>query len=428
MTYWYLYSTFGGARTIPFPSFQKFKPFLSMQDLLHSSIIVLLNMMNGSLNDEATSEAQGEEIPKSPKIPPQQMMRKSPIIVMTEPQLSPLNLVIDSPLNIGSLISSNSLISPTGTVRTADTCPLDLEFNHDMIHDEEEQISVSHRDTLDLPARRRTIRTAQRFQHWKDHSHAVGLAPVSWIDEKEEEEELNTTTAVTSDGTEEETSFCCTRNPSLMFCRHFQRIGNMVILRERNDWIQVPTRDDNSMVLPQDTTEASINTTGSSSIHSARGTETRFTIVLGPYWATLFGFTLPCITILSTLTGAVFIPTNLGSDLPSGCWIIAAWATATIGLYLSLLYTSMVDPGILPRYKERPSKSWRWNDQAQSYIPPDAVYEPDCKVVIEGYHHTCIYTGTAIGKNNLWSFFVFMFLAFTCLFMNVVLLIVYTRI
>jgi hypothetical protein len=46
-------------------------------------------------------------------------------------------------------------------------------------------------------------------------------------------------------------------------------------------------------------------------------------------------------------------------------------------------------------------------------------------VVIEGYHHTCIYTGTAIGKNNSRSFLMFMILGFTCLFMDSVLLVVF---
>jgi len=378
-----------------------------------------------SHNEEKMPDFRGDE---KNKILAQQTTRKriktesplSPALNLVKRKHHPLFLSLESPTPDGDiLLNSSALNSPTDTVQTADTCPLDLEASDDdiMIHDDDE-ISVSHGDTQDPLAVMRATRTARRFRHWKAHSHAVGLAPLSWMDEKEELMTARSTT-VASD-TEDETSL----DLSLMFCGHFQRVGNMVILKERNDWIQLPTRDDNAMILPQDI-EASLSTTGSTNIHSARRTETRFTIVLGPYWATLFGFTLPFITALSTLTGAVFIPPNLKSDLPSGCWIISIWSVATIGLYLSLLYTSMVDPGILPRHNERPSKSWRWNDQAQSYIPPDAVYEPDCKVVIEGYHHTCIYTGTAIGKNNSRSFLMFMILGFTCLFMDSVLLVVF---
>ena len=428
--------------------------------------------------------------------------------------------------------------SPTDTVQTGDTCPLDLslgmeeeeedEYNHGhghghgvhghgvhVIHnlDEEEQnLGACGTPALDcspVRRRRRAILTTGRFQHWKDHSHAVGLAPVSWLEERQEEYELMvmrarsrsrartnastrtdnasartdnanaTATATATNDTAQDaqdTSYSSCYNwkeimqfygshPSLFFCTRFQRVGNMVILMECKDWMQLSTRDDYAVpidpLLEEGNTSTNANANGntieaastspSSPSRRFTTTETRYTMVLGPYWSTLFCFTLPLITTLSTITAtnAIFIPANLKSSEPSGCWIIATWTTSTLLLYLSLLYTSLVDPGILPRYKERPrslplplpsnsesnstsmsnstnsisnSGNWRWNDQAQSYIPPDAVYEPDCKVVIEGYHHTCVYTGTAIGKNNIWSFWVFVVLGFACLFMDVVLL------
>lgn len=357
------------------------------------------------------------------------------------------------------------LPSPTDTVQTSDTCPLDLslELEEDLhvhiIHNLDEEEHNLGGNPLDSPARRSAILTARRFQHWKDHSHAVGLAPVSWLEEWQEEYELMTTqtrTVAAAAATDNDTNQDAQEpshsnwkevmqlygsNPSLLIFTRFQRVGNMVILMERKDWMQLSTRDDCAVPIGlseegndnfnsngnENTTEA---TSTSCPCPSRRftTTETRYTMVLGPYWSTLFCFTLPLITTLSiiTATNAIFIPANLNSSEPSGCWIIAIWTTLTLLLYLSLLYTSLVDPGILPRCEERPIKSysgnWRWNDQAQSYIPPDAVYEPDCKVVIEGYHHTCVYTGTAIGKNNTWSFGAFVVLGFACLFMDVVLL------
>ena len=435
-------------------------------------------MSNGTPpNEEEVSEANMVEAPNSssPNSSPPRTPRKNrkQLPPLGPSPLSPSTFVKRKKKNLNiSTVNHNHeqslpliLPSPTDTVQTSDTCPLDLSLDmeeEDMhLHiiqnlDEEEQNLGG--TSLDSPARRRAILTARRFQHWKDHSHAVGLAPVSWLEEWQEEYELMTTqtrtaaaAATDSDTTQDaqepsrsnwkERMQFYGSNPSLLFCTRFQRVGNMVILMERKDWMQLSTRDDCAVPIGlseegndnfnsngnENTTEAT-----STSYPSRRfaTTETRYTMVLGPYWSTLFCFTLPLITTLSiiTATNAIFIPANLKSSEPSGCWIIATWTTLTLLLYLSLFYTSLVDPGILPRCKERPSKSnsnsgnWRWNDQAQSYIPPDAVYEPDCKVVIEGYHHTCVYTGTAIGKNNVWSFGAFMVLGFACLFMDVVLL------
>jgi palmitoyltransferase ZDHHC9/14/18 len=60
-------------------------------------------------------------------------------------------------------------------------------------------------------------------------------------------------------------------------------------------------------------------------------------------------------------------------------------------------------------------KRWIWNDQADSYKPPGAVYASDAKVIIKEYDHTCPWTGTAIGSGNMNTFNVFVPMVFILL-------------
>jgi len=50
---------------------------------------------------------------------------------------------------------------------------------------------------------------------------------------------------------------------------------------------------------------------------------------------------------------------------------------------VALFYTGCKDPGILPRYTNQPTSSWRWNDQAKTYRPPGAIYDDECGVIVE---------------------------------------------
>ena len=78
-----------------------------------------------------------------------------------------------------------------------------------------------------------------------------------------------------------------------------------------------------------------------------------------------------------------------------------------MGLCVSLFYTGCRDPGILPRMREPPADNWRWNDQAQTFRPPGAVYDSECGAVVEEFDHVCPWTGTAIGRGNMPCFKVF---------------------
>jgi hypothetical protein len=327
------------------------------------------------------------------------------------------------------------LPSPTGTLRTVDTLDEAFEEISDLPNKHNAATvpmgTATDPDAKMSPIRLKAMKAAERYQHWQCHTHAVGLGPVSWLDEDEEEilnvyirgdatEELNNCDSSSFtrilDGRAFISNYACattSKSRSTLFCRRFGRVGNMVILKERNAWIPLSMHDGQEDTL--DTIEDATATDISTGVP-----QRQFDIVLGPYWPKLLCFTLPLIIGFSTLTAlkAVFRPDNDDS-----CLVISIWISSTLAWVFSLLCTSLVDPGILPRHKDRPAKNWRWNDSAQSYIPPDAVFEPDCNVVIEKYDHTCIYTGTAIGKNNMNSFMIFIFFTVFCLVEDIVLLV-----
>jgi hypothetical protein len=74
--------------------------------------------------------------------------------------------------------------------------------------------------------------------------------------------------------------------------------------------------------------------------------------------------------------------------LPLASGLIALWLICTVALVVSLALTGCRDPGILRRKATLPESTWRWSDQAQTYRPPGAYYDPDTAVVVEDFDHT----------------------------------------
>jgi hypothetical protein len=284
---------------------------------------------------------------------------------------------------------------------------------------------------------------ADSFKHWQDHSHAVGLCPTSWDDSPCHGKGLN------ENKSEAVRFFSFLTSPtrvSSTFCKKFGRVGNMVILKERNTWIQVSTvettsDENNNYSIEADATDTLCATLGarigsSSSVNndstqrsctsrSMSNSQRRFDLVLGPYWIVFVTCTLPFVLSLSVCTLKLAINILLQNDSHASAMgvIIPIWYTCTVISIISLFTTAIIDPGILSRYRERPDPSWRWNESAQSFIPPNAVFEPDLNLVVEGYHHTCIYTGTAIGRKNLAPFFLFIGFGSFCFVMDIILLV-----
>ena len=159
-------------------------------------------------------------------------------------------------------------------------------------------------------------------------------------------------------------------------------------------------------------------------------------LIVGPYWPMMVFVTYPLILGVSTWTAvaAIFVPNY-------NIILVTIWSTMTFGLCFSLFSVAFRDPGILPKYKQIPSSDsltgsnanatkrvshrrqhWRWVDSAQSYAPRDAMYDPDCAVIVEEFDHTCPWTGTAIGKKNMFAFQCFIGFLFSCLILDIILL------
>ncbi len=320
--------------------------------------------------------------------------------------------------------------SPTGTLRTLDSMDEEaessLQISNLPSNNTKDPLLVASPATGSQHLK--AIKSAARYQHWQSHTHAVGNGPISWMDEEEDEDlsvymlEPDTENLVNCDaGTDsriqtiqESVSHCANAifnvEGSSLFCKRFGRIGNMVILKEREAWISVPTHDGDSNGMEPIEDAVSVGPS-----------QRQFQLVLGPFWPTLFCFTIPAIVGFSAFT-AVKVFFQPGHTTPFILFFI--WTVSTLDWIIYLLRTSFVDPGILTRHKSRPAKTWRWNDNAQSYIPQDAVFEPDCNVVIEEYDHTCMYTGTAVGKNNTKSFRLFVFFTIFCIVEDIALLLI----
>lgn len=195
------------------------------------------------------------------------------------------------------------------------------------------------------------------------------------------------------------------------------RVGNMIILFQT---IPSPNNLENGIIGGDD-----IRRSSRPVLHC----------VAGPYWMVLVCITLPLIFGLSTVVATTSI---------ANChWmVIATWSFCNVMLLVSLLNVSCRDPGILYRYTEIPQvqqqqsnynnngntavqENWVWNDQALTYRPKSALYDNDCAVIIDGFDHVCPWTGTAIGKKNMFWFRLFVPFVFITILYDVFILYIY---
>mmetsp|Transcript_15829 Transcript_15829/g.43646 ORF Transcript_15829/g.43646 Transcript_15829/m.43646 type:complete len:334 (+) Transcript_15829:192-1193(+) len=230
---------------------------------------------------------------------------------------------------------------------------------------------------------------------WEESFFAVGYTRPTWSDEE---------------------AFCChccsdrsaenhpNKQPGYVACTALccgclpvGRVGNMVVLRQR----MVERGEEEK---PSDCCE-----TNTSSDELLRP---QLLCVVGPYFYVTLLATLPFLLGLSGFTLCVGVLGN--EDLHFG--VIVGWAFVTSFMFLSLLKVSCSDPGILYRHRTPPRQRppdestepqdnvWWWNDQAQSYRPPTARFDPESQCIIEDFDHVCPWVGTAIGQGNVFWF------------------------
>ena len=142
------------------------------------------------------------------------------------------------------------------------------------------------------------------------------------------------------------------------------------------------------------------------------------TWVAGPCWP-MYAFTNFLIIGISSVAMWAYLP-------------YVHWSFALIGFILvpfvvfALFKTGCTNPGVLKRCSKPPqdASGWRWNDQAQSYYPPNATYCRESQVLVHGYDHFCPWTGTTIAGGNMKYFTLFVsslsFLCFYVIFLAIV--------
>ncbi|GAX15693.1 hypothetical protein FisN_3Hh167 [Fistulifera solaris] len=235
-----------------------------------------------------------------------------------------------------------------------------------------------------------------RVQQWHDSPFAVGLTEPTWWEESRKPCKPNRAYGDSELERDHSGCLCC----SAWFCSRLgaQRVGNMSVLKSTEELVEEVTEDEES-----------------GEIISRTFTRPVIQIVVGPFWPMLMLITYPLIFAASWYTFKLI----LKGSTPYA--VILLWALCTVGLVVSLALTACTDPGILYKYHKPPPQdesTWRWTDQAVSYRPRRAQYDPDCAVVVEGFDHTCPWTGTAIGKKNMPYFQCFVCLVFICIFLD----------
>ena len=336
---------------------------------------------------------------------------------------------------------------------------------------------------LSIERRYAKERMAAKVRNWKEGELAAGLVELTWRDElgkhryavDDDDDANGANRGVCADCCKEEMEPTCgCLFLSGLVCSRLGagRVGNMAILRESTVMVEEIINDadesDEGIESEHDGGRPALSSNGSAAGAGAGGGAIRtrtvhrrkIDLVVGPYWPMLLCITYPLIFAVSTWT-------LVSAILPGRHPLVTLiWATLTLGLIYALFGVSFRDPGILPRHRTPPVGSgrgeWRWNDQAQTYRPRGAIYDPDCAVVIEGFDHTCPWTGTimywrarrlcrlgnsfvlafcraanihlssfslssltsgtGIGRKNMPAFQAFVALVFICLIMDILLL------
>eukprot|EP00527_Entomoneis_sp_CCMP2396_P008548 CAMPEP_0198152878 /NCGR_PEP_ID=MMETSP1443-20131203/61533_1 /TAXON_ID=186043 /ORGANISM="Entomoneis sp., Strain CCMP2396" /LENGTH=264 /DNA_ID=CAMNT_0043819015 /DNA_START=210 /DNA_END=1004 /DNA_ORIENTATION=+ len=130
-------------------------------------------------------------------------------------------------------------------------------------------------------------------------------------------------------------------------------------------------------------------------------------LIAGPCWPFCMLVTVPLILGISFCVAWFLIYDSKKFDLPD--WMLFIYGSSVGFVMVSLCCVSCRDPGLLERVvdEEAGEGGWFWNEQVGSFRPPGALYCRECGVLIQDFDHTCPWTGTAIGRNNMFAFKVF---------------------
>jgi len=235
-----------------------------------------------------------------------------------------------------------------------------------------------------------------KIQHWKDSDFAVGCVNVTWKDDRPSWFRKDDNRGINVDNQYAISSLVCG-------CFGAERVGNMAILAQSTENYDEEVMD---------------SVTGQVAIINKK--RPKLLWVMGPYWSVNLFITFPLIIGVSAWICYYRVS---GSHFA----VIITWSIGTFLLIISLCMISCRNPGILHRHSQIPpnidteEENWRWNDQARTYRPSNARFDNECQVVIEGFDHTCPWTGTAIGSRNMFWFKTFVFMVCVMLVYTLIL-------
>mmetsp|Transcript_10681 Transcript_10681/g.25707 ORF Transcript_10681/g.25707 Transcript_10681/m.25707 type:complete len:335 (+) Transcript_10681:87-1091(+) len=228
----------------------------------------------------------------------------------------------------------------------------------------------------------------RKIKHWKDSEFAVGCVNVTWEDDHpswwfgsrhNNDGDNDNDDSVHADNRFAISSIVCG-------CLGAGRVGNMAVLAQS-------TENFEEEVVDPDTGE----------VTTIRKARPKLLWVMGPYWTVNLCITFP---LIFGISGWICYQRIAGSNSV----VMITWSIGTFLMVFSLCMISCRNPGILYRHSQIPStveEDWRWNDQARTYRPASARFDSECQVVVEGFDHTCPWTGTAIGSKNMFWFKIF---------------------
>ena len=128
-------------------------------------------------------------------------------------------------------------------------------------------------------------------------------------------------------------------------------------------------------------------------------------LIIGPHWGMYVCF-CGIISVLMLLI-YIFFWEHLGPVMKI-LGIISYWS-----YFLSYTYTSFINPGYPKNNEGRknglPRKDYYYCERCRFYVKKSsfATHCYECDICIENQDHHCPWTGHCIGKNNLWSFYIF---------------------
>lgn len=265
------------------------------------------------------------------------------------------------------------------------------------LHEEEDmEEQESEMAPLSLEEEYQREKHALRVKRWKESPFAVGLTECTWMDERSRPLKPNVMHGDSELAPDHSGCLCCSAKVCPLLGAG--RVGNMIVLRQSQFWVEEEVVDEETGDLVK-----------------RKVSRPSLDIVVGPYWPMLVFVTYPLILGVSfwTFLGGIMAGAPKPFGKTSVCTmklraeglhvvtftltifflfltlvLVAMWLFFTVSLVASLTCTACRDPGILYRQTTSPESTWRWSDQAQTYRPPGAYYDPDSAVIVEDFDHT----------------------------------------